>query len=223
MKKPRTAHNAIDLIGQTFGKLTVVAQAESTKAGSRRWLCQCTCGGTATTTTTHLRSGHTTSCRCAAVLANTTHGRYRTPEYNIWAQMKHRCHNEDGDSYGRYGGRGIYVCEAWRESFATFLKDMGPRPSPEHTVERIDNDGPYSPENCKWGTWDEQYRNRRQTVWIDFQGERKCQKDWCRQFGLDEATFTARLKRGWTLERALTQPPIAACRPGSAKVYELTC
>lgn len=223
MKPQRKGHNGAELVGRTFGRLTVLARAENNKHGNRRWLCQCACGKASTPISAQLLSGHTKSCGCAATDAHTTHGRYRTPEYNIWAQMKHRCHNEDGATYGRYGGRGIYVCEAWRESFAVFLKGMGPRPSPEHTVERIDNDGPYSPENCKWGTWDEQYRNRRQTVWIEFRGERKCKKDWCQEFGLDEGTFGARLRRGWDLERALTLPALATNRNGRAKVNELTC
>lgn len=130
--------------------------------------------------------------------------------------MKDRCYRAGTSKYGRYGGRGIRVCDAWWESFAAFYRDMGPRPSKDYTLDRIDNDGDYGPDNCRWTTADVQYRNRRQTKWIEFNDERLCQKDWCRRYDLDEATFTARLKRGWSLDRALTTPALVQNRNSRA-------
>lgn len=207
MLKQKEGHNGADLIGQKFGRLTVLARAENNKHGNRRWDCLCECGAKATPTSAKLLSGHTRSCGCYGLERITKHGMHKSSEYTIWAQMVERCYNPNsGGKYDRYGGRGIRVCDRWRESFVNFYADMGPRPSTGHTIDRKDNNGPYSPDNCKWETWHHQYRNRRQTVWVEFRGETLCQKDWCRRYNLDEATFAARLKRGWPLERALTEP-----------------
>lgn len=206
MNKPRAANNGAELTGQRFGRLQVMCRVENTKHDKRQWACTCDCGANTIVPTGQLRSGHTQSCGCLITEVNTKHGMHASPEYGIWGQMKARCNNPGTDKYERYGGRGITVCQRWQESFAAFHEDMGPRPSPEHTVERRENNGHYAPDNCYWATWHTQYRNRRQTVWLEFNGERLCQKDWCRRYNLDEGTFTARLKRGWTLERALTLP-----------------
>lgn len=207
MSKQRKAHNGADLVGKTFTRLTVVERAENNRHGNRRWVCVCDCGKKVVATSAKLIAGATKSCGCYARDLHTSHGMHGSQEYAIWTQMIGRCHNPSGVAkYSRYGGRGIVVCDRWRSSFQAFYEDMGPRPSSRHTVERKNNDGPYSPENCAWATWDVQYRNRRPTVWIEYDGERMCQKDWCRRYGLDEATFTARLKRGWPLARALTEP-----------------
>lgn len=207
MTKTRVSHNGAELVGQKFGRLTVLARLENNKHGNRRWACACDCGKASTALSRQLVSGHTASCGCYNRDRITKHGMHKSTEYGIWAQMIERCHNpKGGDKYDRYGGRGIEVCARWRESFSNFYADMGARPSLEHTIDRQDNNGPYSPDNCKWETWHHQYRNRRQTVWIEFKGEKLCQKDWCSRYALDEATFTARLKRGWSLDRALTEP-----------------
>jgi len=160
-----------------------------------------------TPTTAKLLSGHTKSCGCYARDKNTVHGMHKTTEYVIWTQMKERCHRPGTAKYDRYGARGIYVCAAWRASFAAFFRDMGPRPSKLHTVERNDNDGPYAPSNCRWALWKDQYRNRRQNVWIEHEGKRRCQKDWCAEYGVDAATFAQRIARGWDVQTALTARP----------------
>lgn len=213
---PRKAHNGARLEGQVFGRLTVRSEAGRTAHQKRLWLCQCECGGTNTVSTGSLRSQKIISCGCAMVDAITKHGMHKSSEYTIWGQMKDRCYRAGTSKYGRYGGRGIRVCDAWRESFAAFYRDMGPRPSKDYTLDRIDNDGDYGPDNCRWTTADVQYRNRRQTKWIEFNDERLCQKDWCRRYDLDEATFTARLKRGWSLDRALTTPALVQNRNSRA-------
>lgn len=203
----RESHNGLDLVGQKFGRLLVVSRAANTKAGMRRWVCQCDCGGTTVTTGAKLRSGHTKSCGCLNKERITKHGMHKSAEYIVYQQMKERCFNTKKGSYTRYGAKGITVCERWRVSFENFYEDMGPRP-PGTSLDRIDNAGNYEPGNCRWADNATQYRNRAQTVWITYNGETKCRKDWAKQYGVDEATLAQRLARGWDIEKALTTKPM---------------
>jgi hypothetical protein len=134
------------------------------------------------------------------------HGMERTPEYKSWQHMLDRCHNSANKRFADYGGRGIIVCERWRHSFINFYKDMGPKPSRGHSIDRVDNDGPYSPNNCRWATNDGQARNTRRNRWLTYQGETLCAADWARRMKMPHPTLHARLKAGWSVERALTQP-----------------
>lgn len=199
-------HNFKDITGQRFGKLTVSHRADNRYSGQAFWACICDCGAATETNTARLISGRTKSCGCIGRNAAYRHGMHNTTEYRIWQQAKERCHNPRKASFQRYGARGVFMIDRWRNDFVEFYTDMGRRPSLNHSLDRIDNEGPYSPENCRWATNEVQYRNRRQTVWIEFQGETLCAKDWCRRYGLDEATFAARLKRKWPLEKALLTP-----------------
>jgi len=123
--------------------------------------------------------------------------------------MKERCYNPRKAAYQRYGARGITVCPQWlgADGFVRFLADMGPAPD-GYSLDRIDNDKGYAPENCRWTDNFTQYRNRRQTVWLTYNGRTQCRKDWAREYGVDEATLAQRLSRGWELEKALTTPPM---------------
>lgn len=134
-----------------------------------------------------------------------TAGKY-SPEYSIWVNMRSRCNNPNNRRYNTYGLRGITVCEAWEADFVNFIHDMGRRPSPEHSIERIDNNGNYEPGNCRWATQKEQARNRTTSRFIQISGETKTLAEWCEIRGLPVNTVHARLKTGWDEERALSQP-----------------
>ncbi len=129
------------------------------------------------------------------------------PEYNTWEGIKQRCHNPNEKRYAEYGGRGITVCVRWRESFEAFLADVGSRPSPEHSLDRLDNDRGYEPGNVRWATRSQQQRNRRTTNHrLTFRGETRCVTEWAEILGISERTLRARAVRGWSAERALTTP-----------------
>lgn len=157
-----------DRIGQTYGQLTVVAEAGANMHGQRLFLCRCSCGKTTTVTGGSLSTGNTKSCGClsvATVVARSTrHGcasrDAKTPEYRSWAAMWARCSNTREHIRDDYAGRGISVCERWK-SFENFLADMGPMPSPKYSIDRVNNDGNYELSNCQWATRSQQARNRR--------------------------------------------------------------
>lgn len=152
----------MDLTGQRFGALVALSRDERPSKGAR-WLCACDCGGTTIAFTYNLRSGHTKSCGCirneASANRTRTHGLSGTQEHKSWKSMIRRCTDINFPNYKRYGAKGITVCEAWRD-FTVFLADMGPMPTPRHSIDRIDNSKGYSKENCKWSSDEEQMRNR---------------------------------------------------------------
>lgn len=132
-----------------------------------------------------------------------THGMSRTPENNAWRELRHRCENPNMHNYHRYGGRGIKVCKRWSK-FENFYADMGPRPSAKHSIDRIDNDGDYTPDNCRWATQLEQAKNRGNNRYIELKGEVKHLWEWCRQYGVSPSTVRTRMIAGLTFEQSLT-------------------
>lgn len=134
------------------------------------------------------------------------HGLCHTSEYRAWQCMRLRCFNPENEAYPDYGGRGITVCDRWKDDFLAFLADMGPKPGPEYELDRIDNDGNYEPGNCRWATRSENDRNRRSNRWVEFKGERCLLIELCEQFEIRYDTVTWRLDGGWGLEKALTTP-----------------
>jgi len=157
-----------------------------------------------------LLNGMTSSCGCfrveRVIASQTRHGMCNTPEYRAWAKLIDRCVNPRNNSFEHYGGRGISVCDRWKHSFENFLADMGPRPSPQHSIERSNNDGNYDPKNCFWATRKEQANNTSRTRRIVAFGEALTLPQWSRRTGLPETTIRSRLRSGWSPERALETP-----------------
>lgn len=174
------------------------------------WICDCACGGSAILKTSRLvGKRNTLSCGClqreAASRAKTTHGFSRTYLYRTWSQIIQRCTNPNNPAYPDYGGRGITIDDSWRASFLAFRSAVGDRPTTSHTIDRIDNDGPYIPTNIRWATRTEQARNRRSNRFITVAGVTKTLAEWITLSGLHATTIERRLKRGWPAHEAVTR------------------
>ncbi len=202
----------IDLTGQRFGRLVVIERAENDKSGNVRWVCRCDCGKTITTNGWSLRNGATKSCGCLRRTAVTTHGLSHTRLYCIWTSMKNRCYDPNMRFYKDYGGRGIVVCDEWRKNFIAFYNwAMSHGYREDLTLDRIDNDGPYSPENCRWATRKEQANNRRGGTKVTLHGQTRSILEWCGFFKIEYHVVRMRINSGWPIERAL-MTPVRPCR-----------
>lgn len=192
----------VNLVGQRYGSLLVVtATTRTTTYGHRIWECLCDCGRHSFASTNNLRSGSLKSCGCRR---GVTHGKSNLPEHNVWKTLRQRCSNKSNPSYKNYGGRGIKVCARWDSSFENFMIDMGPRPSPRHTIERRDNNGPYSPDNCRWATRAEQNNNTRWNRILVINGERMTLSQAARRAGITPSGMRYRL-RAWHSDRDLLE------------------
>lgn len=194
---------ALDLAGFRSGALVALHRVENSKNGRVCWLCQCDCGNTTIAVAADIKSGHTKTCGCRS-LRHPKHGYASTKIYKIWKSMNQRCHNPKNKSYPRYGARGIFVCDRWKE-FSSFLEDMGV-PEKGLSLDRIDNDKGYSPDNCRWVNSKTQNRNRRDNNLIDFNGEVKTLAEWAEEKQMPYSTLSYRIHRGWDVEKALLTP-----------------
>jgi len=204
LPKP-TSHRFKDIEGLTFGRLTVLGIiARRGKKNTILWLCECSCGGFAKTPADSLQTGITQSCGCYRKERQQTHRLSRMPEYKVWSVMKDRCYNPQNPRYRLYGARGITVCARWRESVVHFIVDMGNRPK-GGTLERIDNDKGYFPENCKWSSQMEQCNNRRGNVSATLNGKTQTIAQWYRELHptIGLAAIYSRIRRGISPEQAL--------------------
>ena len=191
-----------DLIGMVFGSLCVIEFAHIYN-GHSYWLCACDCGKHTVVKGSHLRSGHTISCGCKR--GNIAHRESKTRLYRIWNGMRERCTNPNSPQFERYGARGIQVCPEWRE-YATFRDwAMENGYADNLSIDRIDNNSGYYPENCRWATAREQANNTRKTRLIELNGEIHSVTEWARKLGINQSTLSMRLnKYGWSAEKALT-------------------
>jgi hypothetical protein len=198
-----------NLIGKIFGRLTVVKLASIGPLGGFVWECLCECGNVITIKPKYLVSGNTRSCGCLKIdLAadrHRTHGLSELPEHRIWEAMKGRCFRRSDPGYKNYGARGITVCKRWLD-FGKFIEDVGRRPSPKHSIERLDNDGNYEPGNVIWATRKEQSRNTRRNVFIVHNGVRATLSAWAEMKHFKRGLISDRLKAGWSVEQALDTP-----------------
>jgi len=194
---------AEDLAGQTFGLLTVLGRTDAPEGeAGARWMCRCECGNVTVKKAAYLKCGDTKSCGC---LLPRRHGKYNTPEHRAWHNMRTRCLNPKALGWESYGGRGIAVCERW-DDFLTFLADMGPKPSPQHTLDRIDVNGDYCPENCRWATPEEQGNNKRNVTLIECDGLKLSAAQWARRLGVTPEAIRARIARGDEPHEAVSRP-----------------
>lgn len=190
-----------DAVGEKHGRLTIFAFSHC-KNQKSYWLCRCDCGNKKTASVGALRSGSIKSCGCL----KTPQPMLKSPEYRAWQGMKTRCYNDKWPSFNDYGARGITVCDRWLNSFDSFLSDMGRRPAGEYSIDRIDNDLGYSPENCRWATKAEQSANRQCARMLTCQGRTMSVTEWAQVLGMHRKTLFSRLWRGMNAEDALTMP-----------------
>jgi hypothetical protein len=204
-------------VPERFGRLTTVGPVFYV-CGQRLQVCACDCGKCVIVHLSNLTQAKTRSCGCLNAEKRRTsgikHGHVANGKWSLtyksWAAMTQRCQYAQSNRYYRYGGRGIEICERWigRDGFANFLADMGERPSKHHTIDRIDNDGNYCPENCRWATREEQMRNRSNARILTHQGISQTVAAWSSQTGMDRHTIVSRIDvLGWSVDKALTTPP----------------
>ena len=210
MKFPR------DIGGQRFARLTVISLVGRAKNRQGLWQCMCDCGQKTIVTRGNLTSGGIRSCGCLKrdvpkkIIHGATRNRQITGLYSVWRTMRARCYSPSSISYPYYGFRGITVCDRWRfgesskSGYECFLADMGPRPSPQHSIDRINNNGNYEPSNCRWATDAEQACNKRTNRFVVINGERMTLRQAISNFSRrSKGTVGSRLSRGWGLEKAL--------------------
>ena len=194
------------LVGIKFNLLTLVEEI-STKSRFRMAKWSCSCGGSIITRIQSVELGYTKSCGCLkykkGIVRRFKHGMSKSPEYQAWADLKDRCYNPNNKYFFNYGGRGIKVCDRWLESFENFFEDMGYRPSKRFSIERVENNGIYEKNNCKWGTKYEQERNKRSNVYLEYNGKLKIVKDWSKEIGISNTTISNRIKKGFPISDIL--------------------
>ena len=211
----------IDLTGQKFNKLTVMERAEDHEqpSGQRKtmWRCRCDCGNETIVTAYDLYHGHTKSCGCSyydyiqmlrsAIKPNEKKHRQSHSLRKTYDGMLYRCNNINASNYSRYGGRGIKVCEEWSNNFESF-KEWALQNGYELglSIDRIDVNGDYTPDNCRWVTMKKQANNKRTTRWVEYNGERMSVSEFAQVIGLNYSTAYFRISRGWPIERIINQP-----------------
>lgn len=197
----------MQLEGRSFGRWTSIERS-GRRGYNILWRCRCVCGTVKDVVQSNLVSGTSKSCGCRKHDVGVKHGAARRgsvwPEFYVWKAMIDRCHNKNSQGFARYGGRGIRVCDEWRQDFSAFISDLGRRPSVNHTIERVDNSLGYFAGNCKWATHIEQDRNKRTSRKVAFNGRSLTVAEWSEVTGISDRTLIWRLNAGWPPDSALT-------------------
>ena len=197
-----------DISGQQFGRLTALYRLHNYHKKGTYWLCVCDCGNLTEVRYDALYNGNPKSCGCyrkeRIKNLKTRHGKSYIPLYYVWNNIKQRCHNSNCKNYKNYGGRGIAVCDKWKDNFQAFYDwALNNGYSDNLTIDRIDVNGNYEPNNCRFVNMKQQERNKRNNRNITINGEMHCLKEWCELLGLNYQTVFTRIYRGWSIERAL--------------------
>ena len=203
----------VDLTNKRFERLTVIKRVNNSKHGDARWLCKCDCGNQVIVSSPNLKSNHVKSCGCLAKEIKSQihkkHGLTSTKIYIIYHSMLNRCYNKNDKSYFRYGGRGISVCPEWRKDFINFYNwAMQNGYREDLTIERINVNDNYKPDNCRWATITEQANNRRTSKYIEYKGEVHTIAEWAKIYNIPYLMFYRRLKRGWDFDKCIKTPPL---------------
>lgn len=173
----------------------------------RTALFKCHCSNIFNAVIPNILSKNTKSCGCGKYKIKHGHNTlHPSVTYQTWAHMKNRCNCKNNNNYPNYGGRGIKVCDRWNDSFINFLNDMGERPSKKHSLDRIDVNGDYTPENCRWATMLEQANNKRHNVWIEYKGEKMTASQWARKVGISASLLLRRYRMWDDLDRVFNEP-----------------
>jgi hypothetical protein len=195
-----------DLAGMRFGKLTAIAPVGKNKSKQYLWQCKCDCGGSSIVIGSNLIRGNTTACGCVRLteIADRTrkHGLSKTRMFKIWVGIRKRCNTPSCKSYEHYGGRGIKVCAEW-DTFLGFYNDMKDGYEENLSLERKDPDGDYTKSNCKWATMKEQARNKRNSVYIEYDGQNRTCAEWADISGTGSSTIRWRMKMGWSIQESI--------------------
>lgn len=200
----------VNCVGQVFGKLTALECLGGNARGHFSYRFRCDCGNETVARISHVKSGQIKGCGCS-VGRTTKHGHWigdePTPEWLAWHTAKNRCTNPNNQAWGDYGGRGIRMCDRWLNDFGAFIADMGPRPSPKHSLDRVNNSLGYEPGNCAWRTRIEQSRNRRDNRMVEYDGRRVCVTEAMEIAGSPVRidVVVKRLNAGWRVDDALTR------------------
>lgn len=203
---------AKDLTNRVFGKLSVKERVLENKNRRAMWLCFCSCGSKIIISSNGLLNGGTKSCGCIknekVIERSTKHNLVRNPIYRVWQNAKNRCYNQNVKEYKNYGGRGIQMCNEWKNDFMPFYQWSIENGYKENlTIDRINNDGNYEPTNCRYATKETQSTNRRNIVFVTYKNEQKTISEWCRLLNLDFNMVYQRIWRGWSAEKAFVHPP----------------
>lgn len=184
------------MINKKFNKLTVISELDKRDNGEKVYKCVCDCGNITEVRGSHLRTGHTKSCGCDKII-QPSHRKSNTNLYHRWERIKERCYNKNSRNYKNYGGRGIAVCDEWRKNFKAFYNwSMENGYADNLTIDRIDVNGNYSPDNCRWITNKEQQRNKRNNVYLTYNGKTQTIHEWSIKLGIPASTIYYRYHKG---------------------------